>query len=368
MILGTLKRLSHRLGVSPQPKLQRLSDDLVHAQVVLCLCISLLLASFIAAFVTACKRRNKSSLTLADLSPYMRALMFFIAPTRVAWPAHYVRAARKATISRSKQIVIDLNDLFGDICAGKIELRQPDDLVDLLRGELRVDGWRFLVQVDSVHCRHVQRWLFAESVKVQRIDAGAALRPEQPHVWTLQLDSVPPYLLESCLVRNLSFRYACFLEFTTVSMNLTPWSLAWILSSVPFCPHRHKSRCMLSGPSTTPLFATLHATLEVLARANAKISATHKMSANKMSADARTSTNKPDSGTKTVHAVTNISAAHASTLLAQRDRLHSDTSLRTSYIARYGIECWRERRLIMAWEAALLRAGMLERWSVELRG
>ena len=69
---------------------------------------------------------------------------------------------------------------------------------------------------------------------------------------------------------------------------------------------------------------------------------------------------------KTILAVTNISAIYASDLLELRERLHFDASTRSSYVARYGVECWRERRLMLAWEAALLRAGMLERWSVEL--
>ena len=171
------------------------------------------------------------------------------------------------------------------------------------------------------------------------------------------LDNVAPSLAEPRVAAFLRAHYTCAVEFTTVAGSISAWSTPWILAALPFVAHRHKSGCMRTEPQTTPLFATLPGTLELLARVDAL-----------GAPDILEGLEGLSSPRKTILAVTNISANYASDLLELRERLHSDASMRSSYVARYGVECWRERRLMLAWEAALLRAGMLERWSVELRG
>ncbi|KAL1676080.1 hypothetical protein EV122DRAFT_217083 [Schizophyllum commune] len=309
--------------------------------------------------------RNSSPLTLADLSPCMRALMLLIVPTRVAWPAHYSRAARVAILSRSSTITLDLHVLLADISSGKIELRHPEDLVDLLSGlGLRVDGWIIALRVDPGWSRKIQRGIAMKPLKslltlVDREEAGDSKNPrpgknEKP---TLVLDNVAPSLAQPRLAAFLRAHYACAVEFTTVAGSISAWSTPWILAALPFVAHRHKSDCMRTEPQATPLFATLPGTLELLARVDAL-----------GAPDILKGLEGLSSPRKTILAVTNISDNYASDLLELRERLHSDASTRSSYVARYGVECWRERRLMLAWEAALLRAGMLERWSVELRG
>ncbi|KAL1720138.1 hypothetical protein EV715DRAFT_197997 [Schizophyllum commune] len=312
------------------------------------------------------RKSSHPALTLADLSPCMRALMLLIVPTRVAWPAHYSRAARAAVLSRSKTITLDLHVLLADISSGKIELRHPEDLVDLLSGPgLRVDGWIIALRVDPGWSRKIQRGIAMKPLKcslcasADREEAADSENPrpgkiEKP---TLVLDNVAPSLAEPRLAAFLRAHYACTIEFTTVAGSISAWSTPWILAALPFVAHRHKTACMRTDPQTAPLFATLHETLELLAGVDG------------MGApDILEGLEGLSSPRKTVLAVTNISANCASDLLELRERLHSDASMRSSYVARYGVECWRERRLMLAWEAALLRAGMLERWSVELRG
>ncbi|KAL1744024.1 hypothetical protein HDZ31DRAFT_83001 [Schizophyllum fasciatum] len=324
-----------------------------------CLLVLLFLASTRILF----RARNAriSALTLADFSPCMRALTAVIVPTRVAWPAHYSRAVKFAVSSCSKAITLDLHHLIADITSGKIELRHPDDLVELLNPSgLRIDGWLIALRVDAGWARGEQRAMVMEPIKVrlERIfwEKGPAEDKEYPRPGrierpTLLLDPVAADQAEARLATFLPIHYACTVEFTTVSGGISPWTTPWILCALPFCTHRHTSGCMRPPSPTTPLFATLPATLAMITHINTK-DAGHK----------------PDRSGRTILAVRNTSADHAAYLLAHRERLHSDAATRTAYVARYGIECWRERRLMLAWEAALLRAGKLARWSVELRG
>ncbi|KAL1687091.1 hypothetical protein GGG16DRAFT_117298 [Schizophyllum commune] len=335
-----------------------------HAKLASCLA-TLLVLVFIKLLLRLNRKSSHSALTLADLSPCMRALMLLIVPTRVAWPAHYSRAARAAILSRSSTITLDLHVLLADISSGKIELRHPEVLVDLLSGlGLRVDGWIIALRVDPGWSRKIQRGIAMKPLKslltlVDCEEAGDSENPrpgkiEKP---TLMLDNVAPSLAEPRLAAFLRAHYTCTVEFTTVAGSISAWSTPWILAALPFVAHRHKSDCMRTESQATPLFATLPGTLELLARVDAL-----------GAPDILKGLEGLSSPRKTILAVTNISVNYASDLLELRERLHSDASTRSSYVARYGVECWRERRLMLAWEAALLRAGMLERWSVELRG
>ncbi|KAI5900416.1 uncharacterized protein SCHCODRAFT_01117694 [Schizophyllum commune H4-8] len=333
-------------------------------------CLAVLLVFACIKFLSRPSRKSKrSALTLADLSPCMRALMLLIVPTRVAWPPHYSRAARAAVLSHSKTITLDLHVLLADISSGKIELRHPEDLVDLLSG-LRVDGWIIALRVDPGWSRKIQRGIAMKPLKslltlIDREEAGNSDHPQPGKIErpTLVLDNVAPSLAEPRLAAFLRAHYACAVEFTAVSGSISAWSTPWILAALPFCPHRHKAACIRTEPQTTPLFATLHGTLDLLARADA-LAAPDESAA----PDTLASPDGLDQPRKTILAVHNISVNYAADLLELRERLHSDATMRSSYVARYGVDCWRERRVMLAWEAALLRAGMLVRWSVELRG
>lgn len=52
-------------------------------------------------------------------------LLLLICPKRSLWPAAYHKIARQAQYDGSQTIVIPLEMLVGDICAGKIEFRRP---------------------------------------------------------------------------------------------------------------------------------------------------------------------------------------------------------------------------------------------------
>ena len=153
-----------------------------HAKIAFCLA-ALLVLVFIKLLLRPNRKTSHSALTLADLSPCMRALMLLIIPTRVAWPAHYSRAARAAVLSRSRTITLDLHVLLADISSGKIELRHPEDLVDLLSGPgLRVDGWIITLRVDPGWSRKIQRGIAMKPLKVRVRNSGGLYSSIDTHI------------------------------------------------------------------------------------------------------------------------------------------------------------------------------------------
>jgi hypothetical protein len=64
--------------------------------------------------------------------------------------------------------------------------------------------------------------------------------------------------------------------------------------------------------------------------------------------------------------ITNTSAAYADTLAAISTKLTYDPVARQQCVDEVGIKEWRKRRLMLEFEAALVRKGWLERWDVAL--
>jgi hypothetical protein len=64
--------------------------------------------------------------------------------------------------------------------------------------------------------------------------------------------------------------------------------------------------------------------------------------------------------------LTNTSAVYADTLATLSTKLMYDPAARQQCVDELGIKSWRKRRLMLEFEAALVRRGWLERWDVVL--
>jgi len=64
--------------------------------------------------------------------------------------------------------------------------------------------------------------------------------------------------------------------------------------------------------------------------------------------------------------LSNASETYANSLVAASTKLTDDPVVRKQYVDEMGIKAWRERRLMIAFEAALVRKGWLEHWEVVL--
>ncbi|KAJ3544076.1 hypothetical protein NMY22_g2906 [Coprinellus aureogranulatus] len=77
-----------------------------------------------------------------------------------------------------------------------------------------------------------------------------------------------------------------------------------------------------------------------------------------------TPTCSPGKAKSIIKAVNDISMLHADALELHENDMVFDTWVRSSFVARHGPDAWRETRLRLKWEAALLRAKVLVRWKV----
>ena len=67
-----------------------------------------------------------------------------------------------------------------------------------------------------------------------------------------------------------------------------------------------------------------------------------------------------------IRSIVDISRWHAQSLLQLEERLSNDRHLRMTCVQEEGITGWRVEKFMLAWEAGLLRAGLLTRWRVVL--
>ena len=131
-------------------------------------------------------------------------------------------------------------------------------------------------------------------------------------------------------------------------------SASFVVASVPFLPRKHLSRSKdkfrQAGPNSptpspcgsldlelTPLLTSLEAIIKLL-----------------------TSGPWPF----VVESAENVSEQYASYLDAYVQDITYNPRVRERFVFRYGMEGWREERLLVGWEAALFRAGFLTRWAV----
>ncbi len=137
------------------------------------------------------------------------------------------------------------------------------------------------------------------------------------------------------------------IEFSCLTSRSTFFSRHFILCAIPlfFLSKDHKPGNRTSKPlrSTTPLFLTLQQVIAVLS--------------------------KPSNlgRAESVLSITNITMEHAKLLRAQERELVENRGVRSRIVDEGGVAAWREKRLVLLWEAGLLSAGLLTRWHVQLK-
>ena len=176
--------------------------------------------------------------------------------------------------------------------------------------------------------------------------------PALPHCSTsagpvLYLDNLVPSHLES---RISTFQSAlkpgdsATLEFTTLGPSVTFFSKQFILCALPFLPRKHirprKYQRNVVHRTPTALLTSLPRVLELATAGPSPL---------------------------IVEEVRNVSDKYATILDSVNGELEVDRQMRSAFIEEWGVDCWREHRLLTAWESGLLNAGFLMRWIVVVR-
>ncbi|KAK0196812.1 hypothetical protein F5146DRAFT_17764 [Armillaria mellea] len=281
--------------------------------------LSLLLVSCLLVFVTI-SWVSKQAYKLKENS-HRQALSTFVIPTR-----NHSQSIKYRVDWKDRQMELSLSALVERVKAGVIELRNPgEDLSDMFRERLKVDGWKIGLDIESVWSTRTMAWLLKDFLcSVNSKGPPPLLLSENPSV--LHLDVVPHSQTEASVasfIKSFTAGSMATIEFTAISPQIAWMSKEFILCSLPL-------------RTSTPLLVSLTGILSICAPAKIK-------------------------------SVVNISEKYANALSNEAERLVEDRAKRIAFIDQYGLELWRERRFLMYWEAGLLDAGHIMRWIIELQ-
>ncbi|KAG2119435.1 hypothetical protein DEU56DRAFT_760952 [Suillus clintonianus] len=247
----------------------------------------------------------------------LQALQTVLVPSCSLWPARYIQLVKHASNHRfGSRIVIPLSLLLQDVCDGVIELRDPlYDLEDLIHGGVCAYGCSLRGDVLVTSAQHLDGLKHPLLAKVPP--------PSVDHWPTINLDGHP---LSHLLSIRLPQGSHTTLEFTSLSSHISFLSTTYIVCMVPFLARRLP-----------------HQLSDILATVN---------------------------GTRhfKLSTLTNTSATYAETLAALSTTLTYDSVARKHCVDELGVKGWRKRKLMLEFEAALVRRGWLERWNVVLEG
>ncbi|KAF8798200.1 hypothetical protein BYT27DRAFT_7265305 [Phlegmacium glaucopus] len=168
-------------------------------------------------------------------------------------------------------------------------------------------------------------------------------RAAQAHPTTsypLDLDFVPFHNLEKEINKmqsSLQSGSTTVLEFSCLAPGVRFMGRDFILCAIPFLlrTYRDSKVALKYGRTTAPLLTRFNTFVALMS-----------------------------SKSSTIKSIGNISSWHAHSLLHLEERLSNDRHLRMTCVQEEGIAGWREKKLMLAWEAGLLRAGFLTRWRV----
>ena len=160
---------------------------------------------------------------------------------------------------------------------------------------------------------------------------------------TACLDFLPYPDLESS-IRTIQARLrpgsSALFKFTSISPKIAFLSDQFIFCCLPFMPRRYLLKQDNPHRTSTPLLTSLHHITEVLSTGSPTVSIQH---------------------------ITNVTAEHVTALRMMEQSLVTDPVRRLNMISKWGLDGWRDHRLMIAWEAGLLSAGYLQRWNVVVR-
>jgi len=71
-------------------------------------------------------------------------------------------------------------------------------------------------------------------------------------------------------------------------------------------------------------------------------------------------------GSLTVHSATNLSTLYSQELLKMYRRISEDVDFRKMLVDTFGVQRWRHQRFYLAFEAALVRQGLIEKWAIQV--
>ncbi|PSR77625.1 hypothetical protein PHLCEN_2v7815 [Hermanssonia centrifuga] len=275
--------------------------------------------------------------------------------------------------------------ILDDVISGAVELRLPAvDLPIFMTNTLQAQGWEMKMDVEASWWYYgKESWTLSSNVPLAPASlkqtglAQPTLVPSLnvPHSAEQARTSSEPMLSDTSVVHNsaprecmmftldtipyarldafirdfqasLSFGTTAMLGFSTCSSSVSFLSTRFVLASIPFLPRRFAAskRSGKTYPSArrtvTPLLTSLDGIVKLLVSGPSPLA---------------------------IESVQNVSKDYAKYLSRYVQDLTQAPDVRTKFVANWGIEGWREERLLATWEDALVNIGSLQRWVILVR-
>ncbi|PCH37892.1 hypothetical protein WOLCODRAFT_114401 [Wolfiporia cocos MD-104 SS10] len=334
--------------------------------------IALLVFSFAVFFWALPVRGSSRQTPLINTRKALHALLQVLTPTCSLWSPTYLQVAQQAAASRGCMIRLPLDALLNDLISGRTELRNAkDDLPLLLTNSLYADNWRIQLRINKFWWADIFSWTLAAQLSSLSNDLTVASISYSPYYEDamkdscgLSLDGIP-YARAEAYIRMLQSSLppctSIVIDVTTRGTAVSFLNSSFILASLPFLPRRHVHRKLEVNlhsiknlrvsetdawsptsrmVSPAPLLTTLSQTLQLLASGQTPL---------------------------TIESVRNTSDEDANLLRAYVQDLEENQVVRDDFVRKWNIEGWREERLYAVWEAAVLDAKLLERWTIVVR-
>lgn len=313
----------------------------------------------------------------------LEALLSVLCPTRSLWPPYYARLAKQCGVFDSRQITIPISRLIEDVSSGTVELRDANnDLQDLLQDRICVDGWQIRVGVDWSLKRRISKWrgtrhgasgrlmshIDDEGLHEKRVIArGTSQVPGEctqtcriaakNNASSYNLDNATNSrdstastsnlydldrvcekdLQQACRSVSLSLRTG---SSATIAFSVRNSTASYKICAVPFLPRLHGGSP--EHRTSIPMTLTLSRVIQALDAARREVNgpAIH------------------------LNVAQNITESAIFNIRKIRERMEWDSKFRTPAIKNFGPDGWREELLMLDWEAAILKAGMVSRWKI----
>ncbi|KAF6763909.1 hypothetical protein DFP72DRAFT_486971 [Ephemerocybe angulata] len=321
----------------------------------ICLCLA---ASLLLCVVIRTLRHGGPS--VEDPLLTWEALSSILVPTAHAHPKHYQRVLKhtsKAGPGAGKTISVDFVDLWKKVARGDLEFKDDTVLEDLCLEQVSAFGhtirlhfeigwrvlglWRLLISYMH-YCvgRCLERGVGVDELAGGIPNLSSCLMND-----TLDLDFVPiPYIGSALLAarQQASQTEETFdVEFTCLAPSIAFMDYKFLFCCAILLPNRHDAS--KSKKTALPFFTTF---TDIVNRLSVPTASGEKAIA--------------------IQSVKDISGVHAEALEEHEHDMVFDTWARRGFVARHGVVAWRETRMRLKWEAALLRTKTLVRWKVTL--
>ncbi|TFK30152.1 hypothetical protein FA15DRAFT_663522 [Coprinopsis marcescibilis] len=263
------------------------------------------------------------------------ALTSVFPPARYSQSGKYRQMLASSVDTNASTILLRGDKILEYLVSGEIEVKDKKTLQQLLSDQLCVHGWKIVLRFDW-------EWMFFSFIRhlYPRKQAGLLIDTGSPY---FDLDQVAPSQLPSAirqLLKKSGSKTNITIGFTCLDSSIGFLDDRYNICSLLFDHSQNLTDNGAGRKTLSPLFMTPKRAFDAI---HASL---HRFEQN---------------------SIKNMTDIRAKALEAFEHDLTYSKQRRTEFVFRHGIRAWRQKRTVLAWEAGLLKAAVLQRWEIEIR-